>query len=94
MCRQHAAGFVCLIVTVAFVALGADDSAAVVWTAPEDWQFDPQEPLAGLGHAHADGFNALFFDASVHFLTPTIDPDLFGRLLTVYGKETIRDFHK
>ena len=40
----------------------ADDDHAVIWTKPEDWQFDLQQPLAGLGHAHAGGFNALFAD--------------------------------
>ena len=29
----------------------ADDDRAVIWTKPDDWQYDPQQPLAGLGRA-------------------------------------------
>ena len=47
----------------------ADDDHAVTWTKPDDWQFDPQQPMAGLGHAHPGGFNAAFADGSVRFIS-------------------------
>jgi prepilin-type processing-associated H-X9-DG protein len=70
----------------------ADADRAVVWTRPDDWEFDPARPLAGLGNAHPGGFQALFVDGSVRFLAKTIDPRLFRSLLTVAGGEAVRGF--
>lgn len=47
----------------------ADDDHAVIWTKPEDLQFDPKDPTKGLGRFYPDGFNAGFGDGSVTFLT-------------------------
>jgi hypothetical protein len=69
----------------------ADDDHAVVWTKPDDWQYDVQRPLAGLGRAHPDGFNVLFADDSMRVLPRTVDPILFHALLTVAGGESIGD---
>ena len=46
-----------------------DDDHAVIWTKPEDLQFDPKDPTRGLGRFFEGGFNAGFCDGSVHFLT-------------------------
>jgi prepilin-type processing-associated H-X9-DG protein len=67
----------------------ADADRAVIWTKPEDWQFDPQRPLAGLGHAHPGGFNALFADGSVHFIARGIDLKTFQAMLTIAGGEMV-----
>jgi prepilin-type processing-associated H-X9-DG protein len=67
----------------------ADTDRAVIWTKPEDWQFDPQRPLAGLGRAHPGGFNALFADGSVHFIARDIDPQTFKAMLTIAGGEKV-----
>lgn len=67
----------------------ADPDRAVIWTRPEDWQFDAQQPLAGLGNAHPGGFNALMADASVRFISKSIDPKTFQALLTIAGGETV-----
>jgi prepilin-type processing-associated H-X9-DG protein len=67
----------------------ADDDHAVIWTRPEDWQFDPQHPMAGLGHAHPGGFNALFADCSVRFIAGSIDPATFQAMLTIAGGEVV-----
>ncbi len=47
----------------------ADDEHAVIWTKPEDLQFDPNDPMKGLGHFYKDGFNLGFCDGSVHYMT-------------------------
>jgi prepilin-type processing-associated H-X9-DG protein len=68
----------------------ADNDHAVIWTKPEDWQFDPQHPMAGLGRAHPGGFNALFGDGSVRFIARNIDPKVFQAMLTIAGGEVVR----
>jgi len=65
------------------MALEVNDEAAVIWTKPEDWQYDPDRPLAGLGKAHPGGFLALFADGSVRFLAGSIDLDVLRKLLTM-----------
>ena len=67
----------------------ADDDHAVTWTKPDDWQFDPQHPMAGLGRAHPGGFNAAFADGSVRFISASIDPKVFQAMLTIAGGELI-----
>ena len=68
----------------------ADPSRAVVWTQPEDWTFDPQQPLAGLGNAHPGGFLVGMADGAVQFIAKTIDAKVFKSLLTVAGGEAVR----
>ena len=70
----------------------ANDDRAVPWTKPDDWECDPQRPLAGLGTARPGGFNVAFADGSVHFISKTIDPKVFYALLTIAGGEPI-DFN-
>jgi prepilin-type processing-associated H-X9-DG protein len=67
----------------------ADDDRAVVWTRPDDWQFDSQRALGGLGHAHPGGFNALLVDGSVRFISGSVDPGIFRALLTIAGGEAV-----
>ena len=66
-----------------------DDDHAVFWTKPDDWEYDADHPLAGLGHAHPGGFSAGFADGSVHFIRDTIDAKVFYALLTIAGGETL-----
>jgi hypothetical protein len=63
-----------------------DAARAVTWTKPDDWSFDPQHPLAGLGHAFPDGFHVGMTDGSTRFLSSAIDAQSF-RLLVAHGKE-------
>jgi hypothetical protein len=71
--------------------IDADDSQAVPWTKPDDWHYDPSQPLAGLLRARAFGFGVLFGDGSAHFLSTTIDPELFKKLLTIAGGEPLNE---
>ncbi|MGQ9821071.1 MAG: DUF1559 domain-containing protein [Thermogutta sp.] len=66
-----------------------DPDRAVVWTKPEDLPFDPANPLDGLGNAHPGGFNALFCDGSVRFISAVIDETLFRYLAEIADGESI-----
>ncbi|MCH8921866.1 MAG: DUF1559 domain-containing protein [Planctomycetes bacterium] len=57
------------------------DERAVIWTKPDDWEFNPDEPLDGLIGQHPRQFLALTFDGSVHRIPAIIDPELFRRLI-------------
>jgi len=67
----------------------SDAAHAVVWTKPDDWQPDPQQPLFTLGMARPGGFNAVFMDGSVHFLAQSIDIETLRALLTIDGGERV-----
>lgn len=65
----------------------ADADRAVIWTKPEDWEYDPQRPLDGLGYAQSGGFHATFADGSVRFISKSVDPQVFRAMLTIAGGE-------
>jgi prepilin-type processing-associated H-X9-DG protein len=60
----------------------------VIWTKPDDWEFNEQQPLAGLG-AQPGRFNAAFADGSVRRIPTTIDPATLKALLTIAGGEAV-----
>ncbi|HEV3444106.1 MAG TPA: H-X9-DG-CTERM domain-containing protein, partial [Gemmataceae bacterium] len=63
---------------------------AVIWTKPDDLKIDAKEPTAGLLDEHAAGFNVVFADASVRFLSAKIDPKTLNALFTRNGGEVIK----
>jgi prepilin-type processing-associated H-X9-DG protein len=71
------------------LAVEADGSAAVEWTKPADVEIDMEAPLRKMGHAHPGGFQVLFGDGSVHFISHAIDQELFRSLLTRGGGEVV-----
>jgi len=63
---------------------------AVVWTKPDDWEMDANNPLKGLGGLFAGGiFNALFADCHVQTIAMAIDPATFKAMCTRNGGEEI-----
>lgn len=73
--------------TLMLVEVASDK--AVPWTQPADIQFDPENPLAGLGEIPEEGFRALFFDGSVRVLPKNIDPETMRRLVDPQDGEII-----
>lgn len=67
--------------TIAVVQV--DDANAVIWTKPDDWELDADDPLAGIGSLHAGIFLAVFCDGRVQAISNAIDGDTFKSLLTV-----------
>jgi Protein of unknown function (DUF1559) len=66
-----------------------DDRHAVTWTKPDDYQFDPKDPLKGIGGLYEGGFVTAFCDGSVQFLSKSIDPKTLAALFTRAGGEAI-----
>lgn len=50
-----------------------EDHAAVVWTKPEEFVINPQDPLGNLG-GWSGGFYVAFCDGSIRFVASDIDP--------------------
>jgi len=64
---------------------------AVPWTKPEDVEFDPEQPLAGVGNPFRAGgmFAVGMLDGSVRMISPDVDPGLFKAVVTPDGGEQV-----
>ena len=67
-----------LSLTIMVVEAGPD--AAVIWTKPDDLDFNPDKPLEGLLGQQDGGFLALFGDGSVRMIKDSVDPETLRRL--------------
>jgi hypothetical protein len=67
----------------------ADESAAVVWTKPDDLKLDPKDPHKGLSARHSDKYLFLFADGSVHQVAKTVDKNTLWAIFTVAGGEVV-----
>jgi hypothetical protein len=67
------------------------DHAAVTWTQPIDYRYNPSNPLGDLGGWNG-GFHALFADGSVRFLARVVNPQTLLGLFTRNGNEPIGAF--
>jgi len=64
------------------------ESAAVPWTKPKDWQFDPANPARDLGDAFPGTFNAGFCDGSTHAIPKNISEEDLKPLFTRSAGDT------
>ena len=71
------------------MAVEASPERAVIWTAPNDLDYAPERPLAGLGGIHANGFLVGFADGSVRFISQAVDEKMLKALFTAAGGEVI-----
>lgn len=71
------------------LAVEANKEQAVIWTKPDDLEFDPEKPLQGLGKFRRGGFNALFADGAVRFISVNIDKETLRAYMTIDGGERI-----
>jgi hypothetical protein len=72
------------------VVEGSDD-AAVVWTKPDDLTVDAKNPLKGLIGHYPQGFNALYADGSVRFISRNAKPAALLAIFTRDGGEVAND---
>lgn len=74
--------------TIALV--DANDDTAVIWTKPDDLDFDAENPLKGLAPGHHPAiFNAAFADGSVQAISFDIDLEVLKALFTRAGGEVV-----
>jgi hypothetical protein len=69
--------------------LAVEATREIPWTKPEDIPFDPAGPLPEIGGLTPDGFNALFGDGSVRFISKAVNPTVLKALITRSGGEVI-----
>jgi beta-lactamase regulating signal transducer with metallopeptidase domain len=65
----------------------ANPDQAVEWTRPQDWNFDRNNPLKGLGAAWPDGWHAAYVDGHIKKFTRDAPPDTVGIAFTRRGGE-------
>jgi hypothetical protein len=66
-----------------------DDEKAVLWTKPDDFEYDENNPVKGLGGLHPGLFLAGFADGSVRVIANSIDATVLKALFTRNGREVI-----
>jgi len=69
------------------MVVDAGDDRAVIWTRPQDWQFEPEHPFEGLIDSSRDGFWTVFCDGSARFIEASMPPDTLRALFTRNGGE-------
>lgn len=69
--------------------LAVEAAKQVPWTKPADLPYSQEEPLPKLGGLFQDGYNILFADGSVRFLSKKLDPETLRALITRNGNEII-----
>ena len=62
--------------------LEVNPEAAVVWTQPDDWEFDPSNPTRDLGNARPSVFLAALADGSVRAIDKNVDLEMLGSMFT------------
>ncbi len=61
----------------------------VIWTKPDDYEYDPDHPGRGLTGRQQQGFNAAFGDGSVRFITRDLDEQMLLRLFKIDDGEVV-----
>jgi hypothetical protein len=74
--------------TIAIVE--ASDEKAVIWTKPDDFEIDDQNPMKGLAGLHPNVILAGFADGSIRTLSAAIDPEVLRGLFSRNGGEAVR----
>ena len=75
------------------LALEVNDDRAVIWTKPDDYEFDPDNPTAGLGLLQGGAFLAAMADGSVRTISLAIDPQTLKNLYTRADGEVVGQFN-
>jgi len=71
------------------MAVEVSDENAVVWTKPDDYEYDARDPAAGLRGSRPNGFLAAMCDGSVRFVSDAVAPDVLAAFFTRAGGEVV-----
>ena len=66
-----------------------DDDRAVIWTKPQDLEWDSDQPTAGLGHIWSDTFFAALADGSCRRISLSVGSETLRGLFTRNGGERV-----
>jgi len=69
-----------------------NDESAAIWTKPDDFVPDPDDPTRGLLGLRPGGFNAGMADGSVRFISETIDREILHRLFLRNDGQPVGDY--
>ncbi len=70
------------------LAVEVNDDRAVTWTKPDDYEWDANDPAAGLGDMHPGNvFLAVFCDVHTIAISKSVDPDVLKAMFTRNGDE-------
>jgi prepilin-type processing-associated H-X9-DG protein len=69
----------------------AEATEPVIWTKPDELDFDPKGSPPRVGGVFREGFNALFLDGSVRFFEAKMSPEMLKAFITTSGGEVVRD---
>jgi Protein of unknown function (DUF1559) len=69
--------------------LAVEAKREIPWTKPEDIPFDPNGPVPELGNFSPDGFNTVFADGAVRFISKKVSPTVLKALITRAGGEVV-----
>jgi hypothetical protein len=76
--------------SITLLLVDADDDRAVIWTRPEDLEFNPADPAAGLAWGrHGQGCLVAMADGSVHLLPRDLPKATLRALFTRNGGERV-----
>ena len=64
------------------ILLEVDASAAVEWTKPADWEYDPSDPKRDLGHVQPGVILVNFVDGSNHAISNDTSSEVFKAMIT------------
>jgi hypothetical protein len=69
--------------------LVAEVAEPVIWTKPDEPEYNPQKPVPALGGVFEDGFNAAMCDGTVHFFKLPQREELLRALITPQGGDVV-----
>ena len=70
--------------------LAVEWDGKIPWIKPEDIPFEPKGAMPALGGFSPDGFNALFCDGSVRYISNKVEPNFLKALITRAGGEVVQ----
>ena len=68
----------------------ADPDQAVEWSKPVDWNFNPEQPIVGLGHMRPGGWLVGWADGRVTKISNQTDPQTVNAIFTRNGREVVQ----